>query len=115
MSDFDINVCGSYTGMVLSILDQFWRGEAITVEEDSRVLPGGILVRVFEGHFPPAEPIKGGVPMKVAETVTNTLHSLGFAPLDEPGSTMRYRCPGSRDCVAVCIAKEGTIEKEAAA
>ena len=53
--------------------------------------------------------------MKVAETVTNTLHSLGFAPLDEPGSTMRYRCPGSRDCVAVCIAKEGTIEKEAAA
>lgn len=79
------------------------------------MLPGGIRVRVFETHFPAAEPIKGGVPMKVAETVNDILHSLGFVPLDEPGSAMRYRCPGSRDCVAVCIAEEGTIGKETAA
>ncbi len=115
MSDFDINVCGSYTDMVLSILDQFWRDEAIAVDEDSRVLPGGIRVRVFEDHFPTAEPIKSGVPTKLAETINNTLRSLGFAPLDEPSPAMRYRCPSSRNCVAVYITEEGVIGKETAA
>ena len=103
MSDFDINVCGSYTNMVLSILDQFWQGEAIIASENSYMLPAGVLIRVFENTFP------------AAESINNTLRSLGFAPLDEPGSVMRYRCLGSRNHVAVAIAEEAATRKEKAA
>ena len=115
MSDFDINVCGSYTNMVLSILDQFWQGEAIIASENSYMLPAGVLIRVFENTFPDAAPIKNNTTLKLAESINNTLRSLGFAPLDEPGSVMRYRCLGSRNHVAVAIAEEAATRKEKAA
>lgn len=115
MSDFDINVCGSYTNMVLSILDQSWHGEAIVASEDSRVLPGESLIRVFEDNFPAAAPIKSDATLKLAESVNNTLRAWGFAPLDEAGSVMRYCCPGSRNYVAVYIAEETAMRKEKAA
>lgn len=115
MSDFDINACGSYTNMVLSILDQFWQGETIAASDDSRVLPAGVLVRVFENNFPAAAPIKTNVTQKLAESVNNTLRAWGFAPLDEAGSVMRYRCPGSRNYVAVYIVEETVMRKEIAA
>lgn len=115
MSDFDINICGTYTDMVFSILDRSWSGDAIVVSEDSRVLPGGALVRVFEDNIPAAAPIKSDVTLNVAESINNTLRSLGFAPLDEPGSVVRYRCPGSRNFVAVYIMEEAAMRKEKAA
>lgn len=115
MSDFDINTCGTYTDMVLSILDQFWSGDAIAASEGSRVLPGGALVCVFEDNIPAAAPIKSDVTLKLAESINNTLRSLGFAPLDEAGSVMRYRCPGSRNYVAVYIVEETVMRKEKAA
>lgn len=115
MSDFDINICGTYTDMVFSILDRSWSGDAIVASEDSRVLPGGALVRVFEDNIPAAAPIKSDVTLKLAESINNTLHSLGFAPLDEPGSVVRYRCPGSRNFVAVSIVEEAAMRKEKAA
>lgn len=115
MSDFDINICVSYTNMILSILDRFWQKESIVVSEDSRVLTGGALVRVFEDSFPAAAPIKSGTVLALAESVNNILHSLGFTPLDKSGSVMRYRCPGSQNYVAVSIAEETTMRKEKAA
>lgn len=115
MSDFDINICGTYTDMVFSVLDRSWSGDAIVASEDSRVLPGGALVRMFEDNIPAAAPIKSEVTLKLAESINNTLRSLGFAPLDEPGSVMRYRCPGSRNYVAVAIVEEAAMRKEKAA
>lgn len=115
MSDFDISTCGTYADMVFSILDRSWSGDAIVASEDSRVLPGGVLVRVFENNIPAAAPIKSDVALKLAESINNTLRSLGFAPLDEPGPVMRYRCPGSRNFVAVYIMEEAAMRKEKAA
>lgn len=115
MSDFDINTCSTYTDMVLSILDQSWDGDAIAASEDSRVLPGRALVRMFEDNIPVAAPIKSDVTLKLAESINNTLRSLGFAPLDEPGLVMRYRCPGSRNYVAVSIVEDAAMRKEKAA